>query len=440
MFIDISILTYHFHTIHANPIRIQKYASCSKECFILALIYIDRLIQRNNFLLTELNVHRVVITAILLAAKFFDDAYYNNAYYAKVGGVHVAEMNNLETQFLFKIDFSLRVLPEVFEKYSAELISHSSSSGLEAIENSTNEDLLRVPSVAEIKMSMNEEVRPAPVLGFPDSIEQVNAPRLEGCATAAATATISSPWGPIQASSSLAQQVQHVNQQPVYQQQQQAEASLDPLLSFPFPTLAPQVSATEQAQYPPPQNPIELDLYQNSSSHQGLVELGLAPPLPQGQVYIQQQSSSSSEFDQAINYNSNSSMMAVAAVAPMDGVSAVSQYHPVQQATTNTHGMPMQKYPEITPSPPLQHPPTSIHGAPMPFTVGTSSVQQELQENQHYYPIQGIGMALDQHQPSHLHQQISRPIAIGGRDSFPQDNSWSMLSNSGNRRTFGSTR
>jgi hypothetical protein len=279
------------------------------------------------------------------------------------------------------------------------------------------------------------------VLGFPDSIEQVNAPRLEGCAATAATATISSPWGPIQASSSLAQQVQHVNQQqPVYQQQQQAEASLDPLLCFPFPNLAPQVSATHQAQDPQPQNPIELDLYQYNSSHQGLVDLGLAPPpRPQGQVYIQQQSSSSSEFDQAINYNSNSSMMA-AAVAPMDGVSAVSQY-PIQQATTNTHGMPMQKYPEITPSPPLQHPPTSIHGAPtlMPFTVGTSSYQQELQ-NQHNYPIQGIGMALDQHQPSHIHQQISRPIAIGGRDSFPQDNSWSMLSNSGNRRTFGSTR
>ena len=35
----------------------------------MALIYIDRLIQRNNFLLTELNVHRVVITSVMLAAK-----------------------------------------------------------------------------------------------------------------------------------------------------------------------------------------------------------------------------------------------------------------------------------------------------------------------------------------------------------------------------------
>ena len=122
-------------------LSIHKYASCSKECFILALIYIDRLIQRNNFLLTELNVHRVIVTSVLLAAKFFDDAYYNNAYYAKVGGVLVEEMNNLEAQFLFKIDFSLRVLPEVFEKYEAELISHSNEMGLESIALSTDDEL-----------------------------------------------------------------------------------------------------------------------------------------------------------------------------------------------------------------------------------------------------------------------------------------------------------
>lgn len=105
--------------------RIHKYASCSNECFVLALIYIDRLIQRNNFLLTELNVHRVVITAILLAAKFFDDAYYNNAYYAKVGGVLVSEMNGLEVDFLFRINFSLHVAPEVYDKYRVELLAQA---------------------------------------------------------------------------------------------------------------------------------------------------------------------------------------------------------------------------------------------------------------------------------------------------------------------------
>lgn len=109
--------------------RIHKYASCSTECFILALIYIDRLIQRNDFLLTELNVHRVAITSIMLAAKFFDDQYFNNAYYAKVGGVPSAEMNSLEVEFLFRINFSLHVTPELYNKYHSELVTHASNNG-----------------------------------------------------------------------------------------------------------------------------------------------------------------------------------------------------------------------------------------------------------------------------------------------------------------------
>ena len=83
--------------------RIHKYASCSSECFVLALIYIDRLIQRNNCALSVLNVHRIVITAVMLAAKFFDDQYFNNAHYAKAGGL-CAEMNMLEIEFLFRIN------------------------------------------------------------------------------------------------------------------------------------------------------------------------------------------------------------------------------------------------------------------------------------------------------------------------------------------------
>ena len=70
-------------------------------------------------------MHRVVITAVLLAAKFFDDVYYNNAYYGKIGGILVSEMNNLEVDFLFRINFSLHVPSEVFEKYRAELWAQS---------------------------------------------------------------------------------------------------------------------------------------------------------------------------------------------------------------------------------------------------------------------------------------------------------------------------
>ena len=88
--------------------RILKYAGCSEETFILALIYMDQVVQFNpEFVISSLNVHRLLITAIMLASKFFDDVYYNNAYYARVGGISNAEVNALEMEMLRMISFSL---------------------------------------------------------------------------------------------------------------------------------------------------------------------------------------------------------------------------------------------------------------------------------------------------------------------------------------------
>ena len=49
-----------------------------------------------DFVISSLNVHRLLITSIMLASKFFDDVYYNNAYYARVGGISNSEVNSLE--------------------------------------------------------------------------------------------------------------------------------------------------------------------------------------------------------------------------------------------------------------------------------------------------------------------------------------------------------
>ncbi|CAK4628121.1 unnamed protein product [Aphanomyces euteiches] len=113
---QISILDY--------LVRIHTYASCSPECFILALVYIDRLHQLQGFVMTELNVHRVIITSVVLAAKFFDDHYFNNAYYAKVGGVPCSEMNELEVEFLLLTNFSLHVSTDTYSRYYNELAKH----------------------------------------------------------------------------------------------------------------------------------------------------------------------------------------------------------------------------------------------------------------------------------------------------------------------------
>jgi len=109
--------------------RIAKYSGCSTESLVLALVYIDRIIQcSQNFVVNSYCIHRLLITSVMLAAKFFDDHYYNNAYYANVGGVSYTEMNALEVEFLFMLNFDLFVTTETYKKYYDELWNHANNS------------------------------------------------------------------------------------------------------------------------------------------------------------------------------------------------------------------------------------------------------------------------------------------------------------------------
>lgn len=106
--------------------RVLSFAPCSNSCFIIALIYIDRIIQNHSdFILNSLSVHRMLITSVMLATKFFDDETFNNLYYAKVGGLQISELNQLEEKFLMLIDFSLTIQSDLFERYRCELMKHS---------------------------------------------------------------------------------------------------------------------------------------------------------------------------------------------------------------------------------------------------------------------------------------------------------------------------
>ncbi|KAK9742731.1 hypothetical protein RND81_03G194100 [Saponaria officinalis] len=102
--------------------RIFKYANCSPSCFVVAYVYLDRFTQTHPYLLiNSFNVHRLLITSVLVAAKFMDDLYYNNAYYAKIGGISTTEINFLEVDFLFGLGFHLNVTPNTFHTYCSYL-------------------------------------------------------------------------------------------------------------------------------------------------------------------------------------------------------------------------------------------------------------------------------------------------------------------------------
>jgi hypothetical protein len=114
-----------FHSVRAPSMsiiayleRIKKYFYSSDECFVIALVYIDRIGKMSpSMTLCELNVHRLVVTAVMVAAKFHDDIYYSNKYYGKVAGLGIKEMNALEATMLKMLDFKVFVSPEEYQLY-----------------------------------------------------------------------------------------------------------------------------------------------------------------------------------------------------------------------------------------------------------------------------------------------------------------------------------
>lgn len=86
--------------------RLEQYCRCTQECYVLSLVYIERALERNpSLVITDLNVHRLLLSATILAAKMQDDDYYSNDYYAKVGGVSTEELISLEAHMLALLDW-----------------------------------------------------------------------------------------------------------------------------------------------------------------------------------------------------------------------------------------------------------------------------------------------------------------------------------------------
>ncbi|KAJ1960543.1 cyclin-like protein interacting with PHO85 [Dispira parvispora] len=97
--------------------RILKYCPCPNECFVSLLIYLRRITERcqksrTAFSVDPYSVHRLIIAGITTSSKYFSDLFYTNSRYARVGGVHVDELNMLELEFLKLLGFELYVTPE----------------------------------------------------------------------------------------------------------------------------------------------------------------------------------------------------------------------------------------------------------------------------------------------------------------------------------------
>jgi len=126
-----------FHSARAPSIsvkdylaRMQRFLGCSGECYILSLLYIDRLVKRRSWIqVTALSCHRLVLCSLVLAAKFQDDKFYSNDFYARVGGLKLQELNALELSFMKLLDWKVHTLPQEYEYYR-DLVCRAATSSV----------------------------------------------------------------------------------------------------------------------------------------------------------------------------------------------------------------------------------------------------------------------------------------------------------------------
>lgn len=69
--------------IEAYLTRILKYCPCANECFLSILVYFDRM-STSGLRIDSYNIHRLMITGIMISSKYFSDVFYTNTRYAKV--------------------------------------------------------------------------------------------------------------------------------------------------------------------------------------------------------------------------------------------------------------------------------------------------------------------------------------------------------------------
>ncbi|CAH1416096.1 unnamed protein product [Lactuca virosa] len=117
-------------TIQSYLERVFRYTKAGPSVYVVAYVYIDRFCRLlPEFRITGRNVHRLLITTIMVASKYVEDMNYRNSYFARVGGITTKEMNTLELEFLFLMNFKLHVNVTVFESYCCHLEREVSSGG-----------------------------------------------------------------------------------------------------------------------------------------------------------------------------------------------------------------------------------------------------------------------------------------------------------------------
>ena len=133
--------------------RIVNYTKIENSTLVLTLIYIDRLCDIQKFKLNYLNIHKIIIGALILAIKYNEDEYFDSTFYSKVTGVSKKTFEKIEYEMLSLIKFSLYVKENVFEKYNNYLQSEDYDD-----DNETQEEEVSECALKEAPLNLRESI------------------------------------------------------------------------------------------------------------------------------------------------------------------------------------------------------------------------------------------------------------------------------------------
>ncbi|ETS77494.1 hypothetical protein PFICI_11368 [Pestalotiopsis fici W106-1] len=120
--------------------RLAKHATLTPPLLLSMVYYIDRLCALYpDFTINTLTVHRFLITAATVAGKGLSDSFWNNSFYARVGGVKIAELKLLELEFLYRVDWKIIPNPEVLVAYYKGLVERCDGYTLQKDEASSDD-------------------------------------------------------------------------------------------------------------------------------------------------------------------------------------------------------------------------------------------------------------------------------------------------------------
>ncbi|XP_036124265.1 cyclin-Y-like protein 1 [Molossus molossus] len=104
------------------------------EFAITTLVYIERLVIYAEIDISPTNWKRVVLGAILLSSKYLDDLAIWNVHFCRIiKGLTLKDLNELERQYIYLLQFNLCVSTSVYAKYYFDLRSLASYHGLPVV-------------------------------------------------------------------------------------------------------------------------------------------------------------------------------------------------------------------------------------------------------------------------------------------------------------------